>query len=39
MQTLESLEESVYLVAENIRKQGVIYAEIRFAPNFIKTKE
>lgn len=36
MQTPEGLEESVYLVAENIRKQGVIYAEIRFAPQLHK---
>ncbi|MBR4201305.1 MAG: adenosine deaminase [Oscillospiraceae bacterium] len=32
MQTPEGLSESVYLVAENIRSQGVIYAEIRYAP-------
>ena len=32
MQTPEGLEEAVYLVAENIRSQGVVYAEIRFAP-------
>ena len=31
-QTLEGIEESVYLVQENIRSQGIVYAEIRFAP-------
>lgn len=32
MMTKEALSEAVYLVAENIKAQGVIYAEIRFAP-------
>ncbi|MBQ7214951.1 MAG: adenosine deaminase [Synergistaceae bacterium] len=32
MQTYTGLKESVRLVAENIRSQGVIYAEIRYAP-------
>ena len=32
MMTQEGISEAVYLVAENIRQQGVIYAEIRFAP-------
>lgn len=32
MMTREGLSEAVYLVAENIKSQGVIYAEIRFAP-------
>ncbi len=32
MMTQEGISEAVYLVAENIKKQGVIYAEIRFAP-------
>jgi adenosine deaminase len=32
MQTAEGLREAVRLVADNIRSQGVIYAEIRFAP-------
>ncbi len=32
MQTPEGLRESVRLVLENIKSQGVIYAEIRFAP-------
>lgn len=32
MQTPESLSEAVRLVADNIQSQGVIYAEIRFAP-------
>ena len=32
LQTPEGLSEALYLVAENIRSQGVVYAEIRFAP-------
>lgn len=32
MQTKKGITEAVYLVSENIRTQGVIYAEIRFAP-------
>lgn len=32
LQTEESLTEATRLVADNIRSQGVIYAEIRFAP-------
>lgn len=32
MMTKEGMSEAVYLVAENIKSQGVIYAEIRFAP-------
>lgn len=32
MQTAEGLAEAVRLVAEDCRSQGVIYAEIRFAP-------
>ena len=32
IQTKEGISEAVYLVASNIRRQGVIYAEIRFAP-------
>ena len=32
MMTKEGLSEAVYRVAENIQSQGVIYAEIRFAP-------
>ncbi len=32
MQTEEGLREAVHLVADNIKSQGVIYAEIRFAP-------
>lgn len=32
MQTPEGLSESVRLVADNIREQGVVYTEIRFAP-------
>ena len=34
MQTPEGLREAVHLVADNIMSQGVIYAEIRFAPQF-----
>lgn len=32
LQTKEGIERAVYLVQENIKKQGVAYAEIRFAP-------
>ena len=32
MQTPEGLREAVHLVADNIKSQGVVYAEIRFAP-------
>jgi adenosine deaminase len=32
LQTAEALEECAFLVAEKMREQGVIYAEIRFAP-------
>lgn len=32
LQTKEAISECVYLEAERIRSQGVIYAEIRFAP-------
>lgn len=32
LHTKEALSEAVYLVAENVRSQGVIYAELRFAP-------
>ena len=38
MQTPEGLEEAVYLVAENIRSQGVVYAEIRYAPQLHTTE-
>ena len=38
MQTPEGIENSVYLVAENVLSQGVIYAEIRFAPQLHTTK-
>ena len=34
MQTEEGLSEAVRLISDNIRSQGVIYAEIRFAPQF-----
>lgn len=32
LQTSEALSEAVYLVCEKMKSQGVIYAEIRFAP-------
>ena len=32
MQTKESLSEAAYLVAEDMRRQGVFYAEVRWAP-------
>ena len=32
MMTKEGIREAVYLVSENIKSQGIIYAEIRFAP-------
>ena len=32
MQTEDGLREAVHLVADNIKSQGVVYAEIRFAP-------
>ena len=34
LQTPEGLREAVHLVADSISSQGVIYAEIRFAPQF-----
>ncbi|MBO4748780.1 MAG: adenosine deaminase [Lachnospiraceae bacterium] len=38
MQTKEGLSEAVRLVSENIKSQGVIYAEIRYAPQLHKEK-
>lgn len=38
MQTPKGLTEAVRLVADNIRSQGVIYAEIRFAPQLHQDK-
>ena len=32
MQTPEGLSEAVHLVSDNIKEQGVVYAELRFAP-------
>lgn len=32
LQTENTIEEAVYLVQENIKRDGIIYAEIRFAP-------
>lgn len=34
MQTSEGIREAVRLVQENLKTQGVIYAELRFAPQF-----
>ena len=34
MQTREGLEEASYLLAERMRSQNVLYAEIRYAPQF-----
>ena len=34
LQTEEALEEAVYLILSEMRKDGVIYAELRFAPQF-----
>lgn len=38
MQTGEGLSEAVRLVCDNILSQGIIYAEIRFAPQLHKQK-
>lgn len=38
MMTKEGISEAVYLVSENIRQQGVVYAEIRFAPQLHTAK-
>jgi len=38
MQTPEGLSEAVRLVADNIQSQGVIYAEIRYAPQLHTNK-
>lgn len=32
LQTKESLKRATYLILENMKNQGVIYAELRFAP-------
>ena len=34
LQTEESLEEAVYLILSEMKRDGVIYAELRFAPQF-----
>ncbi|EXM40341.1 adenosine deaminase [Ruminococcus albus SY3] len=39
LQTAEALEECAFLVAEKMREQGVIYAEVRFAPQLHCEKE
>jgi len=38
MQTEDGISEAVRLVSDNIKSQGVIYAEIRFAPQLHKSK-
>jgi len=38
MQTEGGISEAVRLVSDNIKSQGVIYAEIRFAPQLHKSK-
>jgi len=38
LQTYEGIREAVKLVADNIQKQGVIYAEFRFAPQLFTKK-
>ena len=35
MQTPEGLQNAVTLVLENMAQDGVIYAELRFAPQFL----
>jgi len=37
LQTYEGLREAAYLVAEDMRSQGVIYGEIRYAPQLHTT--
>ena len=39
LQTEEALEEAVYLILSEMRKDGVIYAELRFAPQLHTQKE
>ncbi len=36
LQTKEAISESVYLVLETMKKDGVVYAELRFAPQLHK---
>lgn len=38
MQTYEGLSEAAYLVAEDLYQQGVIYAELRYAPQLHTVK-
>ena len=38
MQTYDGLKEAAYLVAEDMKNQGVIYAEIRWAPQLHTTQ-
>ena len=38
LQTREGIREAVRLVADNIQSDGVVYAEIRFAPQLHKNK-
>ncbi len=39
LQTEEALEEAVYLILSEMQKDGVIYAELRFAPQLHTQKE
>ena len=39
LQTEEALEEAVYLILSEMKEDGVIYAELRFAPQFHTQKE
>lgn len=34
LQTPEGISQAVYLVLESLRRQGVVYCELRFAPQF-----
>lgn len=38
LQTAEAIEESVYILLEELRGLGLVYAEIRFAPQLHKEK-
>ncbi|MCI7605043.1 MAG: adenosine deaminase, partial [Blautia massiliensis] len=39
LQTEEALEEAVYLILSEMKEDGVIYAELRFAPQLHTQKE
>ena len=38
LQTKEAITEAIYLVKERLKKEGLIYAEIRFSPAFFTQK-